>query len=75
VNLVWKVGETDETHKFLANHWRRGIVRGSDEGRVGWASIAILREGVAVAAGIVRHLSEERGGGDERRRTREKRKD
>jgi hypothetical protein len=58
MNLVGQVGETDEAHEFLANHWRRGGVVGRDEGRIGWASISILRESVAVAAGIVGHLSE-----------------
>ena len=58
MNLVGEVGETDETHEFLANHWRRGGVCGRDEGGIRWAGIAILRESIAVAAGIVRHLSE-----------------
>ena len=58
MNLVGQVGETDETHEFLANHWGRGVVLGSDEGGVGRASIAILRESITVTAGIVRHLSE-----------------
>ena len=73
MDLVWKVGETDETHEFLANHWGRARVRRSEEGGIGWASVAILRKAVAVAAGIVRHLSEERGGRDGQRGTREKR--
>ena len=56
VNLVGKVGETDETHEFLANHRRRGKVLGRDERGIGWATIAVLRDGVAVAAGVVRHV-------------------
>jgi hypothetical protein len=57
VNLVGKVGETDEAHEFLANHGGRGVW-GRDERGIGWAGVAILREGVAVAARIVGHLSE-----------------
>jgi len=58
VNLVGKVGETDETHEFLANHWRHCGVLGRDEGRTRGVGVAILGEGVAVAAGVVGHLSE-----------------
>ena len=58
VDLVGKVGETDEAHEFLANYWRRARVRGLDERGIGWATVAILREGIAVATGIVGHLSE-----------------
>lgn len=58
VNLVGKVGETHETHEFLANNWRRGSALGRDEGGIGGVSIAILGESFAVATGIVGHLSE-----------------
>ena len=58
MNLIGKVGETDETHEFLANHWRRGGALRSDERGIGGVSIAILGEGFAVATGIVGHLSE-----------------
>jgi hypothetical protein len=58
VNLVGKVRETDETHKFLADNWGRGGALGRGEGGIGGVSIAILGEAVAVAAGKVGHLSE-----------------
>ena len=58
MNLVGKVGETDETHEFLANDRRHGGVLGRDQGRARGVSVAILRVAVAVAAGIVGHLSE-----------------
>ena len=58
MNLVGKVGEANETHKFLANNWRRGGVVGRDERGIGGVSVAILGVDVAVAAGIVGHLSE-----------------
>ena len=58
MNLVGKIGETDETHEFLANNWRRGGVLGRGERWTGGVSIAILGEDVAVAAGVVGHLSE-----------------
>jgi hypothetical protein len=58
MNLVGQVGETDETHEFLADYWRRGVVLRRDEGGIRWTSIAILRESIAVAAGIVGHISE-----------------
>lgn len=58
MDLVGKVGETDEAHEFLANHWGRGGVLGGDERGIGGVSVAILGEGVAGAAGIVGHLSE-----------------
>jgi hypothetical protein len=60
VNLVGKVGETDKTHEFLANHWRPGGVLGGNQRGIGGVGVAILGKGeaVAVAAGIVGHLSE-----------------
>lgn len=58
MNLVGEVGETNEAHEFLAYHWSRGGVLGRDEGGIGGVSVAILGEGVAVAAGVVGHLSE-----------------
>ena len=58
MNLVGKVGKTDEAHEFLANNWRQGGVLGRDEGGIGGVSVTILRVDVAVAAGIVGHLSE-----------------
>ena len=58
MNLVGKIRETNETHKFLANDWGRGCDLGRGERGTGGVSIAILGEGVAVAAGVVGHLSE-----------------
>ena len=45
MNLVGKVGKTDEAHEFLANHGGRGVW-GRDERGVKWTGVAILREGV-----------------------------
>ena len=57
MDLVGKIGETNETHELLANHWRRGAL-GRDEGRARGVSIAVLGKGIAIAAGVVGHLSE-----------------
>jgi len=58
VNLVGKIRETNETHKFLANDWGRGCDLGRRERGTGGVSIAILGEDVAVTAGKVGHLAE-----------------